>query len=186
MLSRSSHIRNLNLAISALQSRAPVSRPACKFRTTHRRAAQRAAVTTAAMAPNVFNPGGDDAERPAEKLPFISRRSPVLGKRGMVACSQPLAAEVLQAELCPMLSVHTSIQSWHSQASVSVDPPLRRAGRHAHSAAGRQCGRRGGGCGSSTQRHRAMLHRSGRLRVLRNGGALALVILDDGRGHNMT
>ena len=29
-------------------------------------------------------------------LPFISRRSPVMGTRGMVACTQPLAAEVTQ------------------------------------------------------------------------------------------
>lgn len=30
----------------------------------------------------------------AETLKFESRRSAVLGRRGMVACSQPLAAEV--------------------------------------------------------------------------------------------
>jgi hypothetical protein len=46
------------------------------------------------MAPNVFNPGDEPADHAEELLPFISRRSPVLGKRGMVACSQPLAAEV--------------------------------------------------------------------------------------------
>ena len=28
------------------------------------------------------------------ELPFVSRRSAVLGVRGMVACSQPLASEV--------------------------------------------------------------------------------------------
>lgn len=55
---------------------------------------QRGARTPAAMAPNVFNPGGEDAADAGDSLPFISRRSPVLGKRGMVACSQPLAAEV--------------------------------------------------------------------------------------------
>lgn len=38
--------------------------------------------------PSVF---GDRQEGTA--LPFVSRRSPVIGRRGMVACSQPLAAE---------------------------------------------------------------------------------------------
>ena len=39
------------------------------------------------------------------ELPFVSRRSAVLGVRGMVACSQPLAAEVSRPSLRFALSV---------------------------------------------------------------------------------
>lgn len=42
--------------------------------------------------PSVF---GDRQE--ATSLPFTSRRSAVIGVRGMVACSQPIAAEVLKS-----------------------------------------------------------------------------------------
>ena len=47
---------------------------------------------------NVFNPGGE--AQAVESLPFNSRRSAVLGTRGMVACSQPLAAEVSMQQFC--------------------------------------------------------------------------------------
>lgn len=53
---------------------------------------------------------GDSATTPADVqakvqlMDFTSRRSPVLGTRGMVASSQPLASEVSTARMLQLLS----------------------------------------------------------------------------------
>ena len=60
-----------------------------------RRALSESAMGAQQRGPSVF---GEAQE--AVSLPFISRRSAVMGVRGMVACSQPLAAEVLSMHAC--------------------------------------------------------------------------------------
>ena len=69
----------------------------------------RAAAGGTMASANVFNPGGE--AQVAESLPFISRRSPVLGTRGMVACSQPLAAEVSMQQEHQISAFNTSPNS---------------------------------------------------------------------------
>ncbi len=57
--------------------------------------ALRRALSVSAMGAQQRGPSVFGEAQEAASLPFISRRSAVMGVRGMVACSQPLAAEVL-------------------------------------------------------------------------------------------
>lgn len=93
---------------------------------------RRTSTRVTAMAPNVINPGGGDDS--SASLPFISRRSPVLGKRGMVACSQPLAAEVGHdcdfrqnfTLLSQRSTQHVRMHKWHRVLQAGVLVCMRR------------------------------------------------------------
>lgn len=102
-------------------------------------------------------------------MDFGSRRSPVLGRRGMVACTQPLAAEVTseiaQGLTLPIRRVCEWCTLTRKARQTFKEVVSLLAGGHANPPAWWQRCRRGSCCGRCPERHRTLLHRLFRSRV---------------------
>lgn len=100
--SRSAVSSNPLHSLRTLRAQFLAARPRLETPFSGLREAPRRALSVVAMAaqkkgPSVFGEAQEEAS-----LPFISRRSAVIGVRGMVACSQPLAAEVSTPHCLPL------------------------------------------------------------------------------------
>ena len=123
-------------------------------------------------------------------MEFNSRRSPVIGRRGMVACTQPLASEVnldllafitrICSSLQPNLVQKVRSKVTHSQTNMAFAGDVNEAlssGGYEDSSEGRKCSRCCSGNGSCPQCHRTLLHRSALRCLYQSSGPLQLLRL---------